>query len=358
MILLKWILCFLPLLLLLLLSIIILKVQVSAVSNLDITIKQQKPWYGMYLEGEKSKIIISIKNKINKSLNLDIGVREEFLGSNEKFVTNTILTNINLDSSPTETNPYTKSIDVLHYSKELWEGQWKLTFNAIDSKNKTVYGKAETFFVVHSLDDLYDNLIAIGGVFSTITAITAVAIQFIYNRKTLNSMDEQRKISDDALESTKKSVALTEKEMDTTLRPWIGVVISDSPMIIYTNKNNLQSNFLIKNFGRIPGKITDVKIKWGYDELSDDISTWNSLSKYNHIIMPNEENLVNDTYQPDRDLSSKYYVGLLIEYQYPTHLGIKIDEFGIVLEISIKKYLTGMVEIDNIIIQKTWSRII
>lgn len=169
---------------------------------------------------------------------------------------------------------------ILHRTN-LTPGQWKMELSLhINSTDCCHVHGYQTWIVVQPVQDYYNLLTASGTIFGSLAAIIAVVLQAWSNRKnlvesrkersdTLEEMGKQREIS-------LKSLDLTHKEFESTIRPWIGNTKNALDVSkLYNDKNEFQLldewkkmsernrkdfkctkvewKIKLKNFGQIPG---------------------------------------------------------------------------------------------------------
>ncbi len=129
---------------------------------------------------------------------------------------------------------------------------------------------------------------------------------------------------------TKKQIAQTQKELENTLRPWLGLLqtygkdtgFSVDFRDIDKVGAKITAEYFLKNYGRVPARITSKRYKWSKKEISKNElynekipDEWSS-SRLQSMIFPDED-AKSSTYSEQSFLTSPdetFYFGLLVEY--------------------------------------------
>jgi hypothetical protein len=133
----------------------------------------------------------------------------------------------------------------------------------------------------------------------------------------------------------------TQKELDATLRPWIGNFNTSYD----ANTGTLKFHF--KNYGRTPGKLVSFRFKHSTDKFSrQNIISEKPIDEYsNATIFPEQERPFD--FSVVGDITSMF-LGLMIEYEYPNpKYKSPRHEYGI-----IRKYDN---DTDRFLVEDEWA---
>lgn len=144
---------------------------------------------------------------------------------------------------------------------------------------------------------------------------TAIALGFLLHQS--RQTQKQIQLTQQQTNFMQEQIGLTKNEMESTLRPWIG--ISDVEI-----QSNEFVTFHVKNYGRIPARIVRMRKVLDKIKISKDVLVSKKAENSETMLFP-DEILKMSSILPEE--AGYQYVAIMIEYEYGNN---KNGEFGLI----------------------------
>jgi hypothetical protein len=139
---------------------------------------------------------------------------------------------------------------------------------------------------------------------------------------------------------TRQQISQTQQEIDITLRPWLGHTSYSLHAAIPDSAGHRKSfaTFLLKNYGRLPARLTRQVHLWKLTEITQEDLTKHPEETANHImIFPDQVSTYDRVGEEQTRISEakEFYFAFLVWYDFHVGEGRKEGKYGFILKREI-----------------------
>lgn len=137
---------------------------------------------------------------------------------------------------------------------------------------------------------------------------------------------------------TRTQISQTQQEIDSTLRPWLGHTSYNlsSITIGLTGRRKDLAKFTLKNYGRLPARLTRQVQLWRLTEIKEkDLTDLPESISTQVIYFPDQEYTYDFSEEREQSymfLPKEFYFGFILKYDFQAGQGKKEGKYGIILK--------------------------